>query len=161
MQLFILLDIDGVMVPAVPWKPLKFLQDGFYDFEPNAQQHLTWLLQKTGANIILTTSHRNRFTKNEWDNIFTTRIPSYTSALSIDEYFVLNNISIDPFANRLQYIKTWCKHAHQHHFVILDDDASLENLLPSMKQYWIRTSPSIGFNQSAAEKAVEILQKEQ
>ncbi|MBS1660757.1 MAG: hypothetical protein JST68_06870 [Bacteroidetes bacterium] len=37
---YILLDIDGVMVPATSWKPLEFDMDGFYKFNYKAQKEL-------------------------------------------------------------------------------------------------------------------------
>lgn len=68
---YLLLDIDGVLVPACSWKAPKNLEDNFPAFIPEAVRLLNTITGQ--VKIILTTSHRNRFTLNEWEAIFQKR----------------------------------------------------------------------------------------
>ena len=45
--MIILLDIDGVMVPASNWKTPEFLNDGFPNFSPRAINSLNKIILKT------------------------------------------------------------------------------------------------------------------
>lgn len=66
------LDIDGVMVPAAGWKTPENLADGFPMFSKKAVHALKSLLDGD-IEIVLTTSHRARFTLLEWKMIFERR----------------------------------------------------------------------------------------
>ena len=56
--MLILLDIDGVMIPANSWKKPKFLDDGFAMFKLKSVKALQKIIAETGASILLTTSHK-------------------------------------------------------------------------------------------------------
>ena len=68
----IFLDIDGVMVPAKSWERPTILDDGFYSFSIGAVRAINQMIQQH-TRVILTTSHKNRFTEAEWKNIFIRR----------------------------------------------------------------------------------------
>ena len=53
--MLILLDIDGVMVPANSWKKPEFLADGFAVFSTKSVQALNKIILETNAGILLTT----------------------------------------------------------------------------------------------------------
>ena len=59
--MLILLDIDGVMVPAKSWDSLQLLDDGFYGFDSKAVNALNSVLLQTKADILLTTSHKSKY----------------------------------------------------------------------------------------------------
>ncbi|MGM5631491.1 HAD domain-containing protein [Apibacter raozihei] len=69
----ILLDIDGVMVSAASWKKPEVSNDGFYIFKDIAVESLNKIIKATNASIILTTSHRFRFTLEQWNKVFASR----------------------------------------------------------------------------------------
>ncbi len=71
--MFLLLDIDGVMVQVAPWKKVDIHPDGFFEFLPQAVISLNHILIETGASIVLTTSHKSSYSLNEWDEFFQNR----------------------------------------------------------------------------------------
>ena len=147
--MFILLDIDGVMVPATSWKPLDILNDGFYGFSSTATKNLQKIISETGASIILTTSHKSNYHINDWKNIFKSR-GIETSINKLDD-----NIN---YAPRKDEILNWLtNHNIQKDFVIIDDDKSLHNLPASIKEKLVLTSPYIGLTDDNATAAIEIL----
>ncbi len=71
--MLILLDIDGVMVPANSWKKPEFHDDGFPVFSSGSVNALQKIIAETGASLLLTTSHKSRYTIAQWRNIFKSR----------------------------------------------------------------------------------------
>lgn len=63
--MWILLDLDGVLLPAKPWISLSLLDDKFYDFNSKSVDVLNKIIYKTNARIILTTSHKYSFTLDQ------------------------------------------------------------------------------------------------
>ena len=62
------------MVPAKSWQRPEILEDGFVAFSSKAVQVLKEVLsQNTNACIMLTTSHKSRFSHSEWIEIFQRR----------------------------------------------------------------------------------------
>jgi len=71
--MLLFLDIDGVMVPANSWRKPEILDDGFPAFSPNATKALHRIIDSTGARIVLTTSHKSKYSPTQWRNIFSKR----------------------------------------------------------------------------------------
>jgi hypothetical protein len=67
------LDIDGVMVHANPHRTVELEEDGFYKFNPLAVQILKSVLMTTKDELILSTSHRFRYSIGQWRTIFRAR----------------------------------------------------------------------------------------
>jgi hypothetical protein len=134
--MLIFLDIDGVMVPATSWKTPPNLEDGIPMFTQRATDALNSLIS-TDTIVILSTSHRTRFTNNEWKRIFERR------GLNIGELS-----SLEPnhdFKKRIDEILGWFNiHNVVGDFVIIDDDTSLNALPKNLKEHLILTSPLIG-----------------
>jgi 16S rRNA C1402 (ribose-2'-O) methylase RsmI len=116
------LDIDGVMVPANSWRQPILLEDGFPEFSLNAVRSLDRIISNSSANIVLITSHKYKYTLNEWNDIFKrrninvnkiTRLPKNTTNL-----------------NRKDELIYWFNTKNSKgRFIIVDDDKSL-NALP-------------------------------
>jgi len=70
--MLVFLDIDGVMVPAKSWTSPQLLSDGFPAFSDTAVRVLQHVVSE-GVTVMLTTSHKSRFSVEEWKNIFLTR----------------------------------------------------------------------------------------
>lgn len=70
--MLILLDIDGVMVPARAWQQPELLSDGFPAFSLQAVSVLKELIEPS-TRILLTSSHRSRWNVEEWKDIFLRR----------------------------------------------------------------------------------------
>jgi hypothetical protein len=147
----ILLDIDGVMVPANSWKPTALLADGFAGFSSRAVTNLREIISETGASIVLTTSHKANYSLAEWEQIFNTR----GIVAKIEK---LNNNSDN--LSRKDEILNWINsQEYQEDFVIIDDDKSLNDLPVQIKARLILTSPMAGLNEYDASTAIEVLHR--
>lgn len=148
--MIIFLDIDGVMVPAKSWQRPELLSDGFPAFSIQSVVTLNHIID-SDTNILLTTSHKTRFSVDEWISIFEKRnihisnldkLKDNTSRLSrkaeIEKRF--SNVSSYP-----------------EKFVIIDDDKSLNDLPPVLKKHLVLTSPTIGLTDAHLEKIRDIL----
>lgn len=134
--MLILLDIDGVMVPAKSWVSPVLLTDGFPAFSSKATSVLKRLIAED-TTILLTTSHKSRFTIQQWKSIFEKR------GIHINKLKKLkSNIS---HLTRKEEILNWYNLTGiSGDFLIIDDDTSL-NALPSvLKSKLILTKPMIG-----------------
>lgn len=120
--MLILLDIDGVMVPANSSRSLEILNDGFPVFERRSVQALEKIIFETDAGILLTTSHKFRYSIAQWRDIFKLR------GISVNGIDRLGDSTAD--SNRKGEILTWYNTTIGFHkdFVIIDDDKSLNTL---------------------------------
>jgi len=149
--MLILLDIDGVMVPANSWKRPEFLNDGFSAFSMKSIDALKKIIFETDANILLTTSHKSKYNIPQWLEIFKLR------GIDINR---IDRLS-DNYANlnRKQEILDWYNSNQNlnEHFVILDDDKSLNALPNQLKEHLVLTSPLVGLTEELADNAISIL----
>lgn len=138
------------MVQGSSWKSVENLPDGFYKFSSNAVLALQNIISETKASIVLTTSHKNRFTPKEWKVIFSNR------GIDVQTIKKLQTRKIYP--NRKEEILAWYKrHQNNEDFVIIDDDKSLNGLPSHLKEKLILTNPSIGLTLIDARQAIKIL----
>lgn len=139
------LDIDGVMVHANPGKRVEFDEDGFYKFNTAAVEVLNSVIDSDGDDeLILSTSHRFRFSVGEWKNIFLSR-GIHIGNISIIDIPVQNKVP------RRTEIVTWI---NEHHLdakdiVIIDDDKSLNELPSDLKERLVLTNSYVGLNYSS------------
>ncbi|MCP9752030.1 HAD domain-containing protein [Ferruginibacter sp. HRS2-29] len=146
-----LLDIDGVMVPATGWKSPEILSDGFPAFSSKSVFVLQNLVSE-GDTVMLTTSHKARYSIQEWKNIFAARGITIKKLESLPEN--LNNLT------RKQEIVDWFKaNKIEEGFLIIDDDKSLSDLPLFLKKNLIQTSPYIGLVEEHLEVVKSISQK--
>lgn len=140
------LDIDGVMVPSKGWKSPEFLKDGFPAFSSKAVHTLQLLISEEDT-IMLTTSHKSKFSIEEWKSIFKNRGINIEKIKSLPENF--NNLS------RKDEIINWFNvniaNKFSDDFVIIDDDKSLNDLPDFLKEKLIQTSPYIGLTEEHLE----------
>lgn len=146
--MLILLDIDGVMVPANSWKRPEFLNDGFPAFSYRATQALQRIIFETGATIVLTTSHKFTYTLEQWKNIFEERGIKINTIGRLSEN--VNHLS------RKEEILNWLHtNTINEEFIIIDDDKSL-NLLPDfLKEKLIQTSATVGLTNELVEDVLD------
>lgn len=144
--MLILLDIDGVMIPAASWKPTPVLDDGFPQFSAKAVSSLNHILNETQASIVLTTSHKSRFSIIEWKNIFKTRGINANIQKLVD-----NTKELD----RKNEILNWLENHWNHEsFVIIDDDKVLNGLPKEIKERLVLTKSLVGLNEEDANAAI-------
>lgn len=151
--MLLLLDIDGVMVPTTSWKPTEILSDGFANFSAKAIDNLQYIINTTGATILLTSSHKSRYSNSEWEQIFKRRgITTTVTKLEPNS----NNL------NRKEEILRWfTKTVISEPFVIIDDDKSLNGLPSYIKDKTIITSGTVGLTSDQAVAAIAILKKKE
>lgn len=149
--MLILLDIDGVMVPAKSWTTPPFLKDGFYMFNSKSVEALNEIITKTDATILLTTSHKYSFSLEKWTTLFTNRGIKVKNIDRLPKN--TNHIS------RSEEIINWFSNSKNvQDFVILDDDKSLNNLPELLKKRLVQTLPLIGLTHSHIKDSLNILQ---
>jgi hypothetical protein len=149
--MLILLDIDGVMVPANSWRMPEILDDGFPVFERRSVLALEKIIFETNAGILLTTSHKSSYSIDQWRDIFKTR------GIFVNQIDRLgDNIA---GLNRGEEILAWYKTTMGFHkdFVIIDDDKSLNTLPKDIKDRFVLTSGSVGLTDELADRAISIL----
>lgn len=134
----VFLDIDGVMVHANPHKTVELEDDGFYRFAYKAVSAINSI---DNAEFILSTSHRHRFTINNWEKIFEKRGIHFIS-ISIIEMENSYNVS------RREEIERWVefKHYNVNEIIIIDDDKSLNGLPKHLRDRVVLTSPYRGLD---------------
>jgi len=149
--MLILLDIDGVMVPANSWRKPEFLEDGFPAFSSKAVGALNRIISETGASILLTTSHKSIYDLLQWSDIFNLR------GIDANQIDRLSSNSLQ--SSRKDEILIWYsdKHSPDEEFVIIDDDKSLNGLPANIKDNLVLTSPSVGLAEDLADSAISIL----
>jgi 16S rRNA C1402 (ribose-2'-O) methylase RsmI len=150
--MLVYLDIDGVMVPANSWRKPEILEDGFPEFSPNAVRSLERIISHSSAKIVLTTSHKHKFTLKEWGTIFKRR------NITINEITRLpKNIN---HLNRKEELINWFTAKHlKEKFIIIDDDKSLNGLPEFLKDKLIQTSGSVGLTDYLADEALNMIEK--
>ncbi|WP_286927354.1 HAD domain-containing protein [Flavobacterium sp. UBA4197] len=147
----IFLDIDGVMVHANPHQKVEFDNDGFYRFNIIAVQILNSVIHANGDDdeLILSTSHRFRFTISEWKRIFKTR------GVHTDNISILN-LPLHNKNTRKTEIVNWVhkRNLHSEDIIIIDDDKSLNGLPENLKKRLVLTNPYTGLNNSVDLKKI-------
>jgi hypothetical protein len=134
--MLIFLDIDGVMVPAKSWQSPELLNDGFPAFSLKAVHVLQNLISED-TTVMLTTSHKSRFTIEQWKEIFQKRGLQVVKLKSLED-----NINCQ---SRKDEVLNWFNLNNvSEEFIIIDDDKSLNGLPTYLKDKLILTSPLIG-----------------
>lgn len=145
----ILLDIDGVLIPARPWQTYEMAVDGFGMFSKMAVKQLNQIITSAiNPEIVLSTSHKNSFSTNQWQEIFNSRGVIAVSLSRLDT----NSLEM----TRKDEILKWHFTNPNEKFIILDDDKGLNALDQDFKNdHLILTKASIGLNSAATEEAIK------
>lgn len=135
----LLLDIDGVLETSPAWKTPKLREDGFYQFNTEAQENLKEIVVRFQPEIVLTTTHRVNYTLEEWRQIFQAR------GIDIHKISKINEAqNCSELRKRYVEIEAWFYKNTATDFLILDDDRSLHALLQVIKDRWICIDPLLG-----------------
>jgi 16S rRNA C1402 (ribose-2'-O) methylase RsmI len=138
--MLIFIDIDGVLVQAKSWKQPSFLNDGFYEFSAKSVGVLQKIIGPDDT-VLLTTSHKSRFSLDEWKQLFLSR------GIIINNLGKLKEEHLR--LSRKDEIINWFKtNTINEDFVIIDDDKSLNDLPEYIKNHLVLTSPYIGLTES-------------
>jgi len=148
----ILLDIDGVLVTTPSWQKPEFLPDGFMKFNDKSVKNLAFILDKTKASIVLTTTHRVYHSIDNWKTLLANR-----GIVSSEITIINNKTSLADFADRATEIKEWVDlYGDNNKYVIIDDDSSLQDLPMAIKRNWVKTNPLIGLDDEATDKVMAL-----
>lgn len=151
--MLILLDIDGVMVPANSWKRPEFHEDGFPAFTRKSVDALNRIISVTNAKVVLTTSHKSKYSLLQWKTMFKQRGIEVGAIKRLSK-----NISNQD--RKSEILQWYSKLATDHEdFVIIDDDKMLNGLPLSLKESLVLTSPSIGLTDELAETVITKLKQ--
>lgn len=134
--MLIFLDIDGVVVPAKSWKSPILLKDGFPEFSVKAVHALRKLISEDTI-VMLTTSHKARYTIEEWKEIFKRRGITIHSLEKLES-------DIHGLSRKDELLNWYNLNTVVEDFIIIDDDKSLNALPPFLKDHLILTSSLIG-----------------
>ncbi|MFD1469566.1 HAD domain-containing protein [Hymenobacter caeli] len=149
----ILLDIDGVLVTTPVWRAVELHGDGFMEFNGRAAKNLADILDETGADIILTSTHRISYSVEEWKVLLMTRGIKPTALAKINGL-----VALDAMRDRAAEIEAWVNGPGVgKNYVIIDDDLSINRLSSVIKNRFVLTKPMIGLDEAAALKALNIL----
>lgn len=151
--MLILLDIDGVMLPANPWKKPDFLEDNFFAFHQRSVKAFRKLTENIRqVDIVLTTSHKSSFPIEEWKNIFIRREITFES---IDR--LPDNVH---HHSRIEEIMKWLENnkIENEDFIIIDDDKSLNGLPKHLKKRLIQPSPTVGLTEYLIDEMKHLFQ---
>lgn len=144
----ILLDIDGVMIPARPWQAYQISADGFGMFNNLSVKCLNEIISSVeNPEIVLTTSHKHSFSIDQWSSIFLSRGITKTKITRLET----NSMKM----TRLEEVMSWCLKNNDEKFIIIDDDKGLNALDKNFKDdYLVLTNPTIGLNKFSTEEAI-------
>jgi putative lipoic acid-binding regulatory protein len=141
--MLIFLDIDGVMTPIKGWSRPRILEDGFPAFSDKAVNAIRKVLTKNqNVRIVLTTSHKGNYSRQQWIKIFLNRGIDHQN---LDK---LNNNSTN--LSRREEILSWLAEHNLNDdeaIMIIDDDKSLFDLPAALKLKLVNTSPMIGLTE--------------
>lgn len=148
----ILLDIDGVLETTPSWRKPEIHEDGFIKFNDRAARCLAGIVNETGASLVLTTTHRVNYSLEQWKIFFATRgiYPSSISKINKAKSF-------EEIRDRRSEIINWVQEHAKEAFVVIDDDASLNDLPEIIKNKCVLTQSMIGLDDTGAKKALSIL----
>ncbi|MDO7873735.1 HAD domain-containing protein [Hymenobacter sp. ASUV-10] len=148
----ILLEFDGVLVTTPIWRPVELLADGFMKFNEKAAGNLNRIIELTGAELILTTTHRITYGIDEWCRLLATRGIRAPRISKINEAATISAMS-----KRAAEIEAWVTKCGVKNYVVIDDDSSINGLPDFIKNRFVQTKPMLGLDDESARKALGIL----
>lgn len=151
MRNLVLLDLDGVLICTPSWKADVLAQDGYSAFDQAAVANFNTLMATITAELWLTSSRRWNKTLPELQTIFTNRgiTTPLSGALPMKALGISRKLEIETFLEVYEEATT--------NLLILDDDKSLQNLIPAHKKYWVCTAPLVGFSTEKLAEAQAII----
>lgn len=153
MDKVILLDLDGVLINPFPaWKPDEADEDGYAQFNPDCTANLRKLLNACPElSIVISSSRRVGKSLEELEAIFAFR-------------GIANKIigkTPEPegeYLSRATEVIRYIEEQVLRHFLIIDDDRSLQQFPEAYARQLILTEYRSGFDTACLEKAIKIVE---
>ena len=162
MKKVIFLDIDGVLNPKW-WDRKKHIDIYGGAFDPKAVANLAQIIEKTGAEIVISSSWKElglSELRNMWkERKLPSKVIDVTPNYMSDEMLQnadLNDTDIDHLYIRGCEIKGWLNlhGADVSHYVIIDD---MDDVILEQQSHLVQTDPEIGISDWDATMAIMIL----
>ena len=117
----IFLDIDGVMVHAIPSISIPLMDDGFYKFNNESVSTFNLLTRGYEHEVILSSSHRFRYTNEEWV------IKLKRRGLRIFKLTIMDE-STEKMSRKMEIYEHILNHKLKpEEIIVIDDDKSLNS----------------------------------
>lgn len=133
-----------------------------YAFDPNAVSNLKYILDQTGADIVISSSWKS-FGFSELEEMWEERgLPGKLIGItpnSVSDEMLLNADldNMELFSIRGMEIKEWLskKGRSISHYAIIDD---MDNMLPEQQSHFVKTDPEIGITKENADQVIAIIE---
>lgn len=166
MRKVIFLDIDGVLNTKYWYRQMdrNTPKDEYgYTFDPDSVANLVKIIEKTGAEIVISSSWKlmglSELRKMWKDRKLPGEIIDITPDYMDDELLLnadLNDADLDHLDIRGYEINGWLTlHGKDvSHYVIIDD---MDDILTEQRSHLIQTDPDVGITKDDVEKAISLL----
>ncbi len=141
MDNIILLDLDGVLIKSATWREDDIHEDGYSDFDSTCVKNLNNIIDKTGYNLVLSSSRRENVSIDQMNEYFKRRGVSKSIKAYVPMYDIELRIS------RRQEIEMFLDEYKPKNYLIIDDDKSLLDASEEIKSNWIQTNSMIGLKE--------------
>lgn len=161
MQKVIFLDIDGVLNTKY-WDNMKVRDQYGHTFDPNSVANLARIIDKTGAEIVISSSWKclglGTLQKMWKDRKLPGEIIDVTPDNLSDELLLIADLfNMDQLYIRGCEIKGWLAlHKDVKHYIIIDD---MDDFLPEQQNNLILTDPNVGITEWNVQQAIMILNR--
>lgn len=151
--MILLLDFDGVLITTPSWQPATIAADGFIEFNPQCVAQLNRIISLGAVDtIVLTTTHRIRYSTKAWQQLFSGR------GITVERLEKVNSCdSLTTMPLRRDEIAAWAEDKDPAEYIILDDDNGLQALPTHIKQRWVKTDSLIGLNEEKCSAALKLI----
>jgi hypothetical protein len=125
-------------------------------FDPRAVKWLEWIIYKTKADIVISSTWRNRGIDKLRDMWYDRKLPGYVIDITPKFHGKLRGEEIKAFLEDGEH-----RHLYMHEFnvdsyCIIDDDT---DMLPEQKDNFVHCDDLFGITKEKAEEAISILNK--
>lgn len=121
-------------------------------FNPTAARNLARILEATHASLVLTTTHRIRYSVRAWADLFAARGIHPASIAKVNDLTELSTIP-----DRATEVAEWvAKYGQQEAYIVIDDDLSLNGLPLSIRSRCVLTKPLLGLSDEATENVLAL-----
>lgn len=151
--MILLLDFDGVLITTPSWQPAIIAADGFIEFNPQCVAQIKRIISLGAVDtIVLTTTHRIRYSAEVWHKLFAGR------GIAIERLEKVNSCySLTTMPLRRDEIAAWAEDKDPADYIILDDDNGLQALPTHIKQRWVKTDSLIGLNEEKCNAVLKLI----
>jgi len=143
----LILDLDGVLITNPSWKADRIDSDGYSEFNESCVENLNRLLTFAEFDIWLSSTRRTVKTLTEFNLIFKNRGINKEIVGFLPEYADCKN--------RKEEVLKFIAEFKPSNFLIIDDDKSLNGLESEIKENFILTELTKGFNLEKLNEAIE------